>query len=228
MGKDKLRKFAEMATFKNVFQNMSYKEPRLYGANNQAVDLKGKWSSQYFKNENPITLELACGKGEYTLALAEKYPDRNFIGVDIKGNRIWRGAKTALDKDLANAAFLRTKIELLHHFFDPKEVEEFWITFADPFLKKPNNRLTAPRFLSMYRSISQSNAMMNLKTDSPELYSFTQGVIMAEDLSIEIDCINVYEPGLELDDNLFIKTHYEKMHLENDRVIKYLRFGLSK
>ena len=226
MGKDKLRKFAEMETFKNVFQNTSYREPILFGANKEQFDLTGKWAVKAFKNKNPITLELACGKGEYTLALAQKYPEQNFIGVDIKGNRIWRGAKTALELGLENVAFLRTKIELLHHFFEPNEIAEFWITFSDPFLKKPNNRLTAPRFLKLYRSISGSNTMMNLKTDSPELYSFTQGVAMAEGLRIEIDCIDVYEKGLQLDDILNVKTHYEKMHLEKGRVIKYLKFGL--
>ena len=227
MGKDKLKKFAEMESFSNVFQNKSFTNPQLFGAYNKAMDLKGKWAEHVFKNGHPITLELACGKGEYTLALARKYPNQNFIGVDIKGNRIWRGAKTALEEGLSNVAFLRTKIELLHHFFAFEEVAEFWITFADPFLKKPNNRLTAPRFLSLYRSISASDAVINLKTDSPELYSFTQGVAMAETLRIEIDCTDVYEKGLQLDDILHVKTHYEKMHLEIGRVIKYLRFGLN-
>ena len=227
MGKDKLKKFAEMESFRNVFQNTSYQEPKLIAANKEPIDLIGQWSAKAFKNDNPITLELACGKGEYTLALAQKYPNRNFIGVDIKGNRIWRGAKTALELGLDNVAFLRTQIDLLHHFFAPAEVAECWITFADPFLKKPTNRLTAPRFLALYRSICQPHAMMNLKTDSAELYSFTQGVVMAEGLPIEIDCINVYEKGLQLDGILYVKTHYEKMHLEKGRIIKYLKFGLN-
>ena len=145
-GRNKLQKFAENLTFPNVYESFDLTKPQLTGLHGAEVDLRGKWASEHFGNDHPITLELACGRGEYTLDLARQYPDRNFIGVDIKGARIWRGAKTALAEGLDNAAFLRTRIEAISHFFAPAEVDEIWITFPDPCLKKgkENRRLTAP------------------------------------------------------------------------------------
>ncbi|MCL4120330.1 UNVERIFIED_CONTAM: hypothetical protein GTU68_012628 [Idotea baltica] len=191
------------------------------------VDLKGRWAKDHFNNDNPITLELACGKGEYTLGLAERYPDRNFIGVDIKGARIWKGAKAALERNMSNVAFLRTRIEQITHFFAAGEVDSIWITFADPFLGKPNRRLTSPYFLSAYRKIMQPEAILHLKTDDSTLYESSLEVLTA-DPSAQIVYQNndiysgpLYTPELE------IKTFYEQQHLKSGRLIKYVRFTLK-
>ena len=168
-------------------------------------------------------IELACGQGDYTRQMAELEPNKNFIGVDIKGNRIWSAARLA--KKLPNVAFLRTNIEVLDHFFDKGESNEFWITFPDPFLKasKSKRRLTAPRFLEVYRRILLDDGIIHLKTDSTELYEFTKEVLAEEKVRIEKDFRNVYDDVRE-DKRLYLKTHYEKQHLMEGRIIKYLRF----
>lgn len=226
--KNKLKKFAEVASFPNVYENFNPKEPQLVGINGEPVDLKGKWAQAHFNNEHPITLELACGGGEYTLDLAKRYPDRNFIGVDIKGARIWKGASKALDRKLENAAFLRTRIEQIALFFAPEEIAEIWITFPDPYLKKSkrNKRLTSARFIDEYRKILKSDGLVHLKTDEPNLYQFTLETLL-EDHKCKLHYHNpdIYASTLIIPE-LDIKTYYEKMHLEEGKTIKYVRFSI--
>ena len=223
--KNKLQKFADILTFPNVYENIDPMNPELSGLNGEIVDLKGKWSEKHFKNNNPIVLELACGKGHYTLGLAERFPDKNFIGVDIKGARIWKGAKMAMEKNIDNAAFFRTRIEQIELFFEKDEVDEIWITFPDPFLKdsKANRRLTAPSFLHRYRNILKDDGIVNLKTDSPELYAFTLETLKKEtsfELLYHDD--DIYSKPLPVD-ALEIKTEYEGMHLAKNLTIKYVK-----
>ncbi|MGX5819934.1 tRNA (guanosine(46)-N7)-methyltransferase TrmB [Chitinophaga lutea] len=214
MGQKKLQRFAEIETFPNV---LIYPQ-----------EMPGKWAA-HFGNERPLTLELACGKGDYTLGLARRYPDHNFMGVDLKGNRIWRGAKTALAEKLSNVAFLRTQIEKLTDYFAPGEVSEIWITFPDPFLRnsRARKRLTHPRFLALYQQVLPKNGVVHLKTDSAELYEFTQAVIAAAGCTLLEDIPDVYalQPVPEL---LQIQTFYERMHLADGRTIRYLRFTLPE
>lgn len=225
--RNKLLKFSELQTFANVYENFDMKVAELSGINGN-VDLHGKWNELHFKNDHPITLELACGRGEYTLDLARKYPNRNFIGVDIKGARIWQGAKIGLEEKLDNAAFLRTKIELITPFFSEGEIDEIWITFPDPFLKesKANRRLTAPSFLNIYRKILKDGGIVQLKTDDPTLYEFTQETL-AEDPKVKVlyDNPDIYSAPLEFE-ALETKTYYEKMHLKKGRKIRYIRFTI--
>lgn len=227
--RNKLEKFTEILTFPNVYQNYNPKENILKWVNGEEVDMKSKWNSHHFKNNNPLVLELACGRGEYSLALGRRYPDKNFIGVDIKGARIWKGAKIALAEDLNNVAFLRTKIEMLNHFIGENEVDEIWITFPDPFLKKSkaNRRLTSPSFLKRYHEILKPGGYINLKTDSPQLYEHTHEVLKEEGHTILEDCFDIYkEPSLPHPD-LDILTYYEKLHLEDKRKIKFVRFQIN-
>ena len=227
--RNKLQKFAEILTFPNVYENFTNFPPQLTGMGGKEVDLKGKWNAEHFKNDQPITLELACGRGEYTVALAQKYPNRNFIGVDIKGARIWKGARIALEKKLKNAAFLRTRIELITAFFELEEIDEIWITFPDPFLKKgkTNRRLTSPRFLNLYRQILKKEGLVHLKTDEGVLSEYTLEVL-AEDKQTKIlyQDDDIYAKPLPMDE-LEIKTYYEKMHLEKGKTIKYIRFTIN-
>jgi len=227
MAKPKQEKFAEIATFSNVYQNVDLFKPQMINSNGENISLKGLWNKNHFKNDQPITLELACGKGDYTVALAEKFPNRNFIGIDIKGNRIWTGAKAALQRNLNNAAFLRTSIELLYHFFEKDEVSEIWITFPDPFLRnsKSKKRLTSPYFLAVYKKIIVENGLIHLKTDNDPLFEFTLKTIDGENAKLNQKVSNVYEQHPE-DEILTIQTYYEKMHLENGLTIKYLNFRL--
>lgn len=222
--RNKLLKFAEILAFPNVFENFNAENPSLVGEKGMPVELKGKWNETVFKNKNPITLELACGKGDYTIGLARMYPERNFIGVDIKGARIWRGAKTALEENLNNVAFLRTRIEQIRYFFAENEVEEIWITFADPFLNKPNRRLTAIPFLKRYLDFLKPGGLIHLKTDSDELYEFTLEEVLPnqEDYSLLYHNADIYSKELIMRE-LEIKTFYEKQHLANGKTIKYLR-----
>jgi tRNA (guanine-N7-)-methyltransferase len=226
--RNKLQKFAELLTFPNVYENYNPKEPQLVGLHGEEVDLKGKWRSEHFKNERPITLELACGRGEYTLDLARRYPDQSFIGVDVKGARIWKGARIALREKLDNVAFLRTRIEQIALFFDPGEVDEIWITFPDPFLRKSkaNRRLTAPNFLKAYRKILKPGGLVHLKTDEPNLYAFTLEVL-SEDPQVKIlyQDEDIYAKELPFPE-LETKTYYEKMHLAEGKKIKYVRFTI--
>lgn len=228
MSKNKLRKFSELLTYDNVYQCFDWHNPILHGLAMEEYDLKGKWSKEHFKNDHPITLELACGGGEYTVALASKFPERNFIGLDIKGARIWKGATKAKNAQLKNAAFLRCKIELIHHFFAMNEIDEIWITFPDPFLRdsKSNRRLTSPFFLNEYRKVLKKEGIVQLKTDDPTLYEFTVETIEEDNM-----CTMVYHENDIYSKELYIpelefKTYYEHMHLEKGRKIKYVRYRI--
>lgn len=224
--KEKLKRFAELATFDNVIQNYDFKNPELKNAQGEILDLKGKWGSNFFKNNNPIILELACGKGDYTVGLARMYPQKNFIGIDIKGNRLWRGAKTAIDENLTNVGFLRTKIELITTFFAENEIAEIWITFPDPFPKSPNRRLTAPHFLDKYRTIAKKEAIINFKTDDPDLFGYSVEVVKEQALPVIINELDIDAAGIRKEE-LAIQTFYEKQHLAIGRKIKFLQFFLN-
>ena len=214
MGKDKLRKFAEIETFANVYELDAGKS------------LKGKWSKMHFKNDAPLVLELACGKGEYTVNLAQLFPEKNFIGIDYKGNRIWRGAKTAMEEGIDNVAFLRIQIEHILDYFVSDEVSEIWITFPDPQpqLSREKKRLTAPRFLEKYKVILQESAPINLKTDNDDFYAFTLETIDQLGLKLHVRTEDLYRSDL-VDEVLSIKTYYEKKYLAHDKNINYVRFS---
>ena len=214
MGKDKIRRFAEIETFSNVLQLDAGKP------------FKGNWSKSFFKNNNPVVLELACGKGEYTVNLAKMFPDKNFIGIDYKGNRIWRGAKTALEESVPNVAFLRMQIENLLDYFAPGEVDEIWITFPDPQpqLSREKKRLTSPRFLDMYRVILKPGGFINLKTDNDGLHIYTAEKIAELGLELLIKTEDLYHSEYA-DEVLSIKTYYEKKYLQHNKNINYLKFA---
>lgn len=227
--RNKLQKFAELLTFPNVYENFDSRLPQLTGADGEIIDLKGKWATQHFQNSQPITLELACGRGEYALSLARMYPERNFIGVDVKGARIWKGASIALEEGLKNVAFLRTRIELIAYFFDLKEISEIWITFPDPFLgnSKANRRLTSPHFLDLYRKILQPDGIVHLKTDEPNLYEFTMETLAADaKATVLYHDDDIYAKALPFPELAF-KTYYERMHLTDGKTIKYVRFKIG-
>jgi tRNA (guanine-N7-)-methyltransferase len=213
MGQKKLIRFEEIRHFPNVLEY-----PR---------DMKGCWQS-FFKNENALTLELACGKGEYAVGLGRLYAQRNFIGIDIKGNRIWRGAKTALDEGLTNVAFLRSHIDKVNDYFANGEVSEIWITFPDPQLRlsRMKKRLTHPRFLRLYQQFLQPDGLLHLKTDSPDLYNFTKTVINLYGLELLFDYSDVYSQE-DLSAELKIKTHYEGLDIAGSSRIHYLQFRIS-
>lgn len=226
--RNKLMKFAEVLSFPNVYENFDAKAPGLIGQNGEPVDLCGLWNEKHFGNDNPIVLELACGRGEYTLALADHFPAQNFVGVDIKGARIWKGAKKALDTNLVNAAFLRTRIEQIGLFFSPAEVSEIWITFPDPFLKKhkSNRRLTSPHFLDRYRKILKKGGLVHLKTDDPTLFHFTLETLWAyPHAEILYQDDDIYSRPLPIP-ALQFKTYYEHLHLQKGKTIKYVQFRL--
>jgi len=212
MGQKKLVRFEELKSFSNVLQ---FPE-----------NMKGQWKS-HFQNNYPLTLELACGKGEYTVSLAKLYPQRNFIGVDLKGNRIWVGAKKALKENITNAAFLRTQIEQVDQYFDKDEVKEIWITFPDPQLRvsKAKKRLTHPRFLRLYKQFLVPGGLIHLKTDSPVLYQFTKTIIDMYDCKLIKDYDNVYSEE-QIADELKIKTYYESLDIAKSSRIHYLGFSL--
>jgi tRNA (guanine-N7-)-methyltransferase len=216
MGKDKLRRFAEIGTFTNVLQLEAGKP------------LKGYWKAKQFRNNNPLVLELACGKGEYTVNLARLFPEKNFIGVDYKGNRIWRGAKTATEEGIENVAFLRIQIENILDYFSEGEVDEIWITFPDPQpqLSREKKRLTFPGFLNKYKIILKPGGIIHLKTDSDELYEYTSGKIEELNLHLHAKTCNLYQSRFA-DEILCIKTYYEKKYLAIDKNINYLKFGFS-
>jgi tRNA (guanine-N7-)-methyltransferase len=227
--RNKLQKFAELLNFPNVYENFDAGEPSLTAAQGVKVDLKGRWAEQHFQNAQPITLELACGRGEYTVALARQYPQRNFIGVDIKGARIWKGANAALQESLSNAAFLRTRIEQITHFFAPGEVSEIWITFPDPFLRnsKSNRRLTAPPFLDRYRQMLAPGGLVHLKTDEPALYEFTLEVLADyPHATLQYHNADIYAAELPIPE-LEVKTYYERLHLAASKKIKYVQMKME-
>lgn len=217
MAKNKLTKFAEMATYKNVF------ECTFQDLQNEPFALKGKWSQEYFKNDNPIVLELGCGKGEYTVGLARYFPNKNFIGMDIKGARMWTGATDALKNNLENAAFVRTHIEMITHFFDPQEINEIWITFPDPQMKKVNKRLTSCRFMKEYSKLLKDDGIVHLKTDSNFLYTYTKAMIEENELKVLYNTNDLYHSDIE-NDILSIQTFYEKQWLSRGLNIKYIKF----
>lgn len=221
MGKNKLKKFAEMATFKCVVE-----APR-QSLEADGFALKGKWNTDFFAQAAPITLELGCGKGEYTVGLARSESGRNFIGVDIKGARMWKGASEAEHEGIGNAGFLRTQIELIDLFFAPGEISEIWITFPDPQMKKVNKRLTSTRFLKLYRKIMNPSGIVNLKTDSPFLYEYTLRMARENGLEILENTADLYAEG-GADEATAIKTHYEKQWLSRGKKIKLLRFRLGE
>jgi tRNA (guanine-N7-)-methyltransferase len=214
MAQKKLQRFSEIKTFSNVLE---YPE-----------NIQGKWKD-FFKNNHPNVLELACGKGEYAVGLAELYPQKNFIGVDIKGNRLWVGATFALKNDLKNVAFLRTQIDKINQYFCQDEVDEIWITFPDPQLRfsKAKKRLTHPNFLRLYQQILKPAAKIHLKTDSPDLYFFTKKVIELYHL-VQITDINDVYAEVNLPSELAIQTHYEKLDIANSNAIFYLCFSLPE
>ena len=222
MGKNKLKKFAEMETFDNVFQYPFAVVER------DGFPLKGRWKSDFFKNDNPIVLELGCGKGEYAVGLARRFPEKNYIGVDIKGARMWTGAKSAVKEGISNVAFLRTNIELITRFFEPGEVSEIWITFPDPQLKtrRAKKRLTSPIFLEYYAQFLAADGWINLKTDSQHLYGYTNEVVKHFDLPCEASNNDIYGTGYA-DAELSVKTAYETKFLQRGLPITYTRFSLA-
>lgn len=227
--KNKLKKFDDLLSYPNVYENYDPKYPKLLINKDTEANMKGVWASSHFKNDNPVILELACGRGEYTEALATAYPEQNFIGVDVKGARIWQGATNALNKGLGNAAFLRTRIEQIALFFDQHEVAGIWITFPDPFLResKENKRLTSSRFLDQYQHIIQKGAIIHLKTDDTTLYEFTLDTLNNYVGANIIYCNNdIYAQPLAFEE-LQYKTHYEMEHLADGRKIKYVRFTIN-
>ncbi|MFW5644489.1 MAG: tRNA (guanosine(46)-N7)-methyltransferase TrmB [Bacteroidota bacterium] len=223
MSKNKRAKFSELSKLDRVFQ------PAFDDVFQKDHPLKGKWSQEVFHNNHPIVLELGCGKGEYTLGLARKYKDKNFIGIDIKGARIWKGAKTMNEEQIRNAAFLRTRIELIRSFFSRDEVSEVWLTFPDPQEKKrrKKKRLTGPRFLNEYRHFLKDNGIIHLKTDNDILYDYTLKLVTYNQLDPLFTTSNLYGSGIK-DDILEIKTYYEKQYLAEGKSINYIKFRLPK
>lgn len=241
MSRQKLKKFAELLSLPNVYENPDSSQPQLIGLDGETVDMKGQWNAKHFKNDNPITLELACGRGEYAVALGKMFPNRNFIGVDVKGARIHQGATKAKETGLSNVAFLRTRIEQIDLFFGNNEISEIWITFPDPFLReaKANRRLTSPWFLDKYKQFLVENGLIHLKTDSPVLYDFTLDILNNRPNTVTPSRDNAIgnkgEHLLVYDDDIYakslimteleIKTYYEMKNIANS-TIKYIRFKL--
>lgn len=221
--KNKLKRFRENETFINVFQ-----PTRDDLVNNQFLT-KGNWNQVYFKNDNPLVLELGCGKGEYTVALAKKYPNKNFIGVDIKGARFWRGAKTAVEERLGNVAFLRAQIELIDLAFATNEVDEIWITFPDPQIKykRTKHRMTNSAFLKKYKAILKPEGVVNLKTDSEFMHGYTLGLLHGEGHEVLYSNHNVYKQEGSPEEVTSIQTFYESQYLEQNKAITYIRFKIK-
>ena len=222
MGKNKLSKFADMEEFPHVFQVSSHAVRE--GA---SFEMKGKWNELFFKNNHPIVLELGCGKGEYTVGLAQLYPGKNFIGVDIKGARLWTGAKDSFEKSMKNVAFLRTDIEMIHHFFAENEVSEIWLTFPDPQMKKVTKRLTATNFMNLYQQFLKEDGLIHLKTDSNFMFTYTREMVSANHFPVTFSNEDLYASDLK-DPILGIKTYYEQQWLERGITIKYIQFKLEK
>lgn len=222
MGKNKLKKFSEMETFPNVFQCGA----REVLAESPVVAMRGQWHT-YFKNDNPIVLELGCGRGEYTVGLGRLYPEKNFIGIDIKGARMWAGAKEAYQAGMTNVAFLRTNIEMLTQFFDENEVSEIWITFCDPQMKKATKRLTSTYFMQRYQQLVKENGLIHLKTDSPFLYTYTREMLKENQYAVLADTDDLYSQ-VQYPDAQALRTHYEQQWLDRGLSIKYMCWQLAK
>ncbi|MDD5861724.1 MAG: tRNA (guanosine(46)-N7)-methyltransferase TrmB [Prevotella sp.] len=225
MGKGKLEKFAEMETFENVFQYP------FSVISDVPFEMKGHWNEQYFHNDHPIVLELGCGKGEYTVELAKLYPEMNFIGVDIKGARMWTGAKKALTEGQKNVAFLRTNIEIIDRFFAEDEVKEIWLTFSDPQMKNPRKRLTSTFFMNCYRHFLVDGGIIHLKTDSNFLFTYTDYMVKENHLPVLFRTEDLYHTeGIDEETKkiLSIQTYYESMWIERGLNIKYLKFQLPR
>ena len=223
MGKGKLAKFADMETYENVFQ-YPYSV-----VEHVPFEVQGHWHEKYFKNNNPIVLELGCGKGEYTVELAKLHPDMNFIGVDIKGARMWTGATLALNEGLKNVAFLRTNIEIIERFFSPDEVQEIWLTFSNPQMKNPRKRLTSTWFLNRYRKFLVDGGTIHLKTDSNFLFTYTQYLVEKNQLPVLLRTTDLYAEPLdssEFSEAASIQTYYESMWIARGLNIKYMKFRL--
>lgn len=221
--KNKLKRFRENETFANVFQ------PTREELVNQNYVLKGNWNNTFFKNNNPLVLELGCGKGEYSVALAQKYPNKNFIGIDIKGARFWRGAKTAIEENIPNVAFIRTQIELIDYVFANNEVDEIWITFPDPQIKykRTKHRMTNSVFLRKYKKILKKEGIVNLKTDSEFMHGYTLGLLHGEGHEVIYANHDVYKQEGSPTEVTSIQTFYESQYLEHNKPITYIRFKIK-
>ena len=227
MSKNKLAKFAEMATYAHVVESPFQTPDTPYHP------LRGKWHTEFFKNNNPIVLELGCGRGEYCVGLGRMFPDKNFIGVDIKGARMYTGATEAKEEGLTNVGFLRTHIEFIEKFFAPNEVAEIWLTFSDPQMRKATKRLTSTYFLHRYRHLLQDNGLVHLKTDSNFLYTYTSAMVEANQLPVLFQTDDLYhtlsaEEDAEVKEILGIRTYYEQQWIDRGLNIKYLKFRLPQ
>ena len=221
MGKNKHKRFEENKTFSHLFQ------PSAQEMFEKDFRLKGKWNTEFFKNDKPIVLEAGCGKGEYTTGLAGRNPDKNYIGIDIKGPRLWRGSKTVQEKGMKNVAFIRNKVEFLRSFFSEEEISEIWITFPDPQKRKLKKRLTSGRFLEIYSGILKPEGIIHLKTDSVLMYEFTNEIIKLNELNMIYSTDDLYNTGQE-NELTQIKTYYEQAFLKDGFKITYLKFSLNK
>jgi tRNA (guanine-N7-)-methyltransferase len=221
--KNKLKRFRENEAFDNVFQ------PSRDDLVKTDYELKGTWNSTVFKNNNPLILELGCGKGEYTIELAKRYPEKNFIGIDIKGARFWRGAKTAGDENISNAVFLRTQIELIDFIFAENEVDEIWITFPDPQIKykRTKHRMTNVQFIEKYKKVLKPNGLMHLKTDSEFMHGYTLGLLHGANYEVLYANHNIYKLEGSPKEVTEIQTYYESQYLEHNKAITYIRFKIN-
>ena len=221
MGKNKLEKFADMASYPHVF------EYPYSAVDNVPFEMKGNWHKEFFKNNNPIVLELGCGRGEYTVGLGRMFPDVNFVGVDIKGARMWTGATESLESGMQNVAFLRTNIEIIDRFFAPDEVAEVWLTFSDPQMKKATKRLTSTYFMERYRKFLIDGGIIHVKTDSNFMFTYTKYMIEKNQLPVDVMTEDLYHSGMA-DEILGIRTYYEQQWLDRGLNIKYIKFHLPQ